>query len=114
MSVIRSSYSVCGTYLECAEQKDGRFFVQSRWDIFHRTSDIHEALAVFEGLCFEDGPSKAHAKRLANEARRIKRNDSASPAGWEWDVIKSARKRAEGMRPVICGSKGSTVKWVAA
>lgn len=53
MEIIRSGYSIAGQRLFC-EHKNEQFRVISRWQTFHRTPDIHEALAIFEGLCLED------------------------------------------------------------
>lgn len=86
--------------------------VRSRWQKFHATPDIHEALAVFEGLCLEHLPSKAQARFLVTEARRNVRPRFRSNAAWERRVIECARRRSEGLRPVICGSKGAVEAWV--
>lgn len=113
MTTIRSSFTPGGVRMFC-EDSDGVFNVQTRWQRLHRTADIHEALAVFEGLCLEDNPSKAHAKRLVLEARRNIRTRFSSNAAWERRVIECARRRAEHLVPVICGSKGAVEKWVPA
>lgn len=109
---IRSSFTVDGVRLFCDSESDS-FIVQSRHQIFHRTEDIDEALVVFEGLCLEDGPTRTHARRLIAESRRNKRHTMTSLAAWERTVIEHARRRSEGLRPVICGSKGSVTKWVS-
>lgn len=69
LETIRSGFSVEGVRLSC-DHFEGRFFVQSRWQVFHRTKNIDEALMVFEGLCLEDYPVKARAKQLVDEYRR--------------------------------------------
>jgi len=107
---IRSSFSAGGVRLFC-EAIGGQFVVYSRWQQFHRTEDIHEALAVFEGLCFEKYPSKAHARHLVREARRNNRLRSTSNAAWEWRVIRCAWRRSSGLVPKICGSKASVEVW---
>lgn len=111
MEVIRSGFCIEGVRLFC-HQEGGVFVVSSRWQRFHSVSDIHEALLVFEGLCLEEWPTKAHTKRLVLEARRNRRACFVSLAGWERRVIECARRRAEGLTPVICGSKGAVEKWV--
>lgn len=113
MTTIRSGFSIAGVRLVC-DEVGNQFLVQSRWQRFHKTDDIHEALAVFEGLCLEEHPTKKHTKRLVTEARRNIRTRFASNAGWERRVIECARRRSEGLVPVICGSKGSVEKWVPA
>ena len=111
MATIRSGFCIEGTRLFC-EESEGSFLIASRWQRFHKTGDVHEALAVFEGLCLEDSPTKAHAKRLVQEARRNIRSRFSGNAAWERRVIECARRRSEGLRPVICGSKGSIESWV--
>lgn len=113
MPTIRSGFSIEGVRLECNEQ-GAAFVVQSRWQRFHRTADIHEALVVFEGLCLEEHPTKAHTKRLVIEARRNRRTRFSTNAAWERRVLECARRRSEGLVPVICGSKGAIEKWVPA
>lgn len=113
METIRSNYSIEGVRLFCLT-RGAEFEVSSRWQTFHRSTDIHEALAVFEGLCFEDWPTKRHTKWLVREARRNRRNRFTSNAAWEARVIECARRRSEGLVPVICGSKGSLENWVSA
>lgn len=68
---------------------------------------------VFEGLCLELDPTRAHAKRLVLEARRIRRSQFTNLAAWERRVIECARRRAEGLRPVMCGRKGAVETWVS-
>lgn len=108
---IRSGFSLEGVRLTC-DQIGDVFVVQSRWQRFHKTPDIHEALVVFEGLCLEELPGRDHTKRLVHEARRNKRSQFTCPAAWERRVIECARRRAEGLAPIICGSKGSVEKWL--
>lgn len=114
MGTIRSGFPVEGPRLFCEEVAGGGFEVISRWQTFHKTRDIHEALAVFEGLCLEEHPTRAHAGRLVHEARRNRRNRFTNNAAWESRVIECARRRAEGLVPVICGSKGAVERWQAA
>lgn len=113
MEIIRSGFSVEGVRLMC-ECRDGSFIVESRWQSFHASRCIHEALVVFEGLCLEDYPTKQHAVLLVREARRIRRSRMTSNAAWERRVIECARRRAEGLRVVIGGSKGGVEAWVPA
>lgn len=113
MPTIRSGFSINGTRMFCEEVSDG-FEVVSRYQRFHKTKDIHEALAVFEGLCLEDAPTRAHARYLTIESRRNIRTRFFVPALWEKRVIECARRRSEGLRPVTCGSKGAVEKWVPA
>lgn len=107
---IRSSFSLEGVRLTCDRIGDS-FVVQSRWQRFHKTPDIHEALVVFEGLCLEELPGRDHTKRLVREARRNKRSQFTSLAAWERRVIECARRRAEGLVPVICGRKSAVELW---
>lgn len=111
METIRTGYCIAGTRMLCQYGND-RFVVQSRWQVFHRTADIHEALAVFEGLCLEEHPTKRHTRFLVREARRNRRSRFRSNATWERRVIECARRRGEGLMPVICGSKGAIEHWV--
>ena len=111
MSIIRSGFAIEGVRLFCEESKTSNFDVVSRWQRFHRCTDIHEALAVLEGLCLEYHPTKAHAKRLVLEARRNKRHQFPSLAAWERRVIECARRRSEGLVPFLCGSKHSVEDW---
>lgn len=113
MGTIRSGFPVEGPRLFCDEIEDG-FEVVSRYQRFHKCRDLYEALAVFEGLCLEVHPSREHAKRLVLEARRLRRTRFFNNATWERRVIECARRRAEGLRPVICGSKGAVEVWVPA
>lgn len=108
--IIRSSFSIDGVKLVC-EAENGEFLVYSRWQRFYRSRSIDEALTVFEGLCQETLPTKAHTKRLMTEMRRNRRHQFVSGAAWERRVIECARRRAEGLVPRLCGSKGSVEDW---
>ena len=94
MVTIRSGFSCEGPRLFC-EETEGGFEVISRYQRFHKTADIYEALVVFEGLCLEDLPTRNHAKRLVLEARRNRRHRFTDNTAWEKRVIECARRRAE-------------------
>ena len=114
IGTIRSSYTIDGVRLFCDAIDSAQrtvFEVRSRWQWFHRSASIHEALAVFEGLCFEDGPTRRHAKNLVIEARRNRINRFTSRAAWERRVIECARRRSDGLVPVIGGSHGAIEIW---
>lgn len=110
METIRSSYSIEGVKLFC-NYINGVFVVESRWQRFHSTADINEALAVFEGLCMEELPTKQQAKYLILEARRNHRNMFVSLAAWEKRVIECALRRCDGLALTISGSKGAVEVW---
>lgn len=109
LGVIRSSIGVCGTRIYCEATPTG-YDVYIRWAKIHRTDDIDEALAVFEGLCLHDVPSRKSKKNLVLEARRHRRSAFANMAAWEAYVIENARRRDEGLRPVYRGK--NVIEWV--
>lgn len=109
--LIRSSFSLNGVPLFCF-YKNGKFEVCSRWQKFHLITDIYEALAVFDGLCFTDVPSRASAKNIIIEARRNKKRSFKTITQWHNRVISCAIKRDDGFVLRICGSKGSIESWV--
>ena len=109
--IIRSGFPIEGPRLFC--EFNGRFFlVQSRFQRYHKTPDIHEALVVFEGLCQVEFPMRRHAKSLIVEARRNQRFRFVNICEWEKRVLECAKRRDEGFRPLICGSKCSLEKWI--
>ncbi len=112
MSTLRSGYAINGQRMFCDERPDGKFQVASRYQRFHKTADLDEALVVFEGLCLEEAPTREHAQRLVLEARRNRRSRFTSLAAWERRVLECARRRAEGLVPRIMGSKGSVEAWL--
>jgi hypothetical protein len=115
METIRSSWSIEGEPMFCEyNEAKKQFEVSSRWLNFFKTPDIYVALVIFDGLCMEDYPTKEHTKRLVHEARRNKRQRFSSNMGWHSRVIECALRRAEGLVPRICGSKGSVEKWIPA
>lgn len=113
-ATIRSGFPVEGPRLFVEEMDNGVFEVASRWQRFHKTDNLDEALVVFEGLCLEINPGRTHARNLVHEARRLRKSRFAIPAQWERRVIECARRRSEGLVPVICGSKGALEHWVPA
>lgn len=112
MTTIRSSFTPDGQRVTL-EEVDGGFRVSTRWNWVTPTIARYEdAAEAFDVIEFCEGDLRKVAREVLHEMRRVPRAArTGSPMQQIMMLLTNAEKRISGLRPRICGSKGSVVVW---
>lgn len=93
----------------------GTYRIATRWTWLSEFPTLAEAADVFEALEFCEGDLRHAARVLKAEASRLPRQMSKAmdpnALSRTWELINCLEKRLAGLRPMICGSKGSVTVW---
>lgn len=115
VEVLRTSYSLDGTYIvllhDCVQ---GRYRLATRWYWLTSFDSIWDACDAFEALEMLEGCIRSLAKTVKSEIKRVPRHQFIKPnsmmrIGY---LVRSVERRAAGLRPQRCGSKGSVERWI--
>lgn len=113
--VLRSSFNVDGTRIFMIyDSEKQKYRLATRWYWLTSFETIHQACDAFEALELLSGDEKSLAKWLKVEVLRNPRSREANPNAMSRinGLISNVERRISGLRPQICGSKGSVVHWV--
>lgn len=115
VEVLRTSYSQDGTYIvllyDCVQ---GRYRLATRWYWLASFDSIWDACDAFEALEMLEGCVRSLAKTVKGEIKRVPRHQFIKPNGMMriGYLVRSVERRAAGLRPQRCGSKGSVERWI--
>lgn len=114
---LRSSFNVDGTRIFLIFDDEKKLYrLATRWYWLTSFEKIHDACDGFEALELLSGDEKQLAKWLKSEIARTPRSRVAKPNAMSRIVglMDDVEKRMLGLRPQVCGSKGSVINWVEA
>lgn len=114
---LRSSFNVDGTRIFLIYDSEKQLYrLATRWYWLTSFETIYQACDAFEALELLSGDEKSLAKWLKVEVLRNPRSRQANPSAMTRinDLISNVERRMSGLRPQICGNKGSVVRWIPA
>lgn len=90
--------------------------IATRWQWLGRFDSIWDACDAFEAVELMEGDLKKASKLAKIEIKRVPRHVFGSNRSAMTRInylLNGIERRLAGLRPVICGSKGSVEKWVS-
>ena len=114
METLRSSITPDGqrVFLMFDQSK---YRLATSWVWLTSFDSVWDACDAFEALQTMEGDLRPVAKIIKSEIARVPRHcfgASRNKMSRINHLINDVLRRAGGLRPVVCGSKGSVVKWV--
>jgi len=118
METLRNSFTTDGqrVFLMFDESR-GLYRLATRWAWLSSFDSIWDACDAFEAVEFMEGDLRHVSKISKSEISRVPRHRFGSRRGTMSRInylINCIERRIAGLRPVICGSKGSVEKWIPA
>ena len=111
MTTIRSGVTPDGQRV-FIEQHSKQFRIGTRWAWLAKFDCIKDAVQAFEVIEFCEGDLCVCMKAIKAEMRRTNASRVAGKAmAYTWYLLDCVERRLIGLRPVLCGSKGSIVEW---
>ena len=118
METLRSGFTPDGQRVFLLFDESRREYkLATRWAWLSSFDNVHDACDAFEAIEFMEGDLRKSAKTAKAEIARVPRRmfgQRRSAMARINYLITCVERRAAGLRPVICGSKGSVEKWVKA
>lgn len=117
IEVLRSSFSQDGTRIFLVHDSlKGCYRLATRWQWLTTFKSVWDACDAFEALELVDGCVRTLAKTIKREIKRVPRHYFVQPnsmlrIGY---LTRAVERRAAGLRPQRCGSKGSVERWIPA
>ena len=117
IEILRSSFSLNGTRIYLVHDSlKGCYRLASRWHWLTTFESVWDACDAFEALELLDGCERSLAKVIKREIKRVPRHHFVQPNSMKriGYLIRAVERRAAGLRPQRCGSKGSVECWIPA
>lgn len=114
---LRSSFSLEGTRIYLVhDSRKACYRLASRWHWLTAFESVWDACDAFAALELLEGCERTLAKAIKREIRRVPRHHFVQPNSMKriGYLIRAVERRANGLRPQRCGSKGSVEQWIPA
>jgi len=112
--ILRSGYTPDGQRIFLMfDHALGEYQIATRWAWLGKFASFAAAAEVFEAVEFAEGDLRQFARYVKSEAKRVPASRFAADKAMSraWFLFECAVKRAAGLRPIYCGSKGSVIDW---